>query len=683
MKKIIIAILTIALLQGCTTNVKNTVEKVKKYPAFDVQNMDTTIKPGDDFFNYTNGTWLKNNPIPADKNSRSTFDELFERNRHDIREIIEEAAAVKDVQPGSNTEKIGTFYNSGMDTISIERLGLSPLKMFFDKIESIRSIADVQSVGAFSQTYQISPFFVVFSNQDSKNSTSVIAQCYQAGIGLPERDYYFNNDESTKKIREKYLIHLTKMFELLKDEPSVAGKNAETVMKMETQLAKASFTNVENQDPLKTYNKVTIEELNKLAPDINWHSYFTQVGYPGLSEVNIWQPSFMKELSNMMKTVPVDDWKTFLRWQLINSTAAYLGKEFVDQNFDFYNRTLTGQEKMEPRWKLILDVTSASLGESIGQLYVKKYFPPVAKQKMTDLVMNLKKSLKQRIENLTWMGPQTKQEALAKLEKMGVKVGYPDKWRDYSGLSISSESYVLNVLNSQAFEFRYSMDKVGKPVDPTEWGMTPQTVNAYYNPNRNEIVFPAGILQPPFFNLDADDAVNYGAIGFVICHEMTHGFDNMGRQYDKDGNLRDWWTKDDSKAFEAHAAMLIDQYNHNEILDSVFVNGKLTLGENIADLGGGTVAFNAYKLSLEGKETPKPIDGFTNYQRFFLAYAQVWRTNMRDKELKKRVKTDEHSPAKVRINGVVYNMPEFYSAFPDVKPGDKLFRPVEQRPVIW
>lgn len=683
MKKIIIAILTIALLQGCTTNVKNTVEKVKKYPAFDVQNMDTTIKPGDDFFNYTNGTWLKNNPIPADKNSRSTFDELFERNRHDIREIIEEAAAVKDVQPGSNTEKIGTFYNSGMDTISIERLGLSPLKMFFDKIESIRSIADVQSVGAFSQTYQISPFFVVFSNQDSKNSTSVIAQCYQAGIGLPERDYYFNNDESTKKIREKYLIHLTKMFELLKDEPSVAGKNAETVMKMETQLAKASFTNVENQDPLKTYNKVTIEELNKLAPDINWHSYFTQVGYPGLSEVNIWQPSFMKELSNMMKTVPVDDWKTFLRWQLINSTAAYLGKEFVDQNFDFYNRTLTGQEKMEPRWKLILDVTSASLGESIGQLYVKKYFPPVAKQKMTDLVMNLKKSLKQRIENLTWMGPQTKQEALAKLEKMGVKVGYPDKWRDYSGLSISSESYVLNVLNSQAFEFRYSMDKVGKPVDPTEWGMTPQTVNAYYNPNRNEIVFPAGILQPPFFNLDADDAVNYGAIGFVIGHEMTHGFDNMGRQYDKDGNLRDWWTKDDSKAFEAHAAMLIDQYNHNEILDSVFVNGKLTLGENIADLGGGTVAFNAYKLSLEGKVTPKPIDGFTNYQRFFLAYAQVWRTNMRDKELKKRVKTDEHSPAKVRINGVVYNMPEFYTAFPDVKPGDKLFRPVEQRPVIW
>jgi putative endopeptidase len=500
---------------------------------------------------------------------------------------------------------------------------------------------------------------------------------------LPERDYYFNNDESTKKIREKYLIHLTKMFELLKDEHSVAEKNAETIMKMETQLAKASFTNVENQDPQKTYNKTTIDELNKLAPDFNWNSYFTQVGYPGLSVVNIYQPGFIKEVNNMMKTVPVEDWKTFLRWQLINNTAAYLSKDFADQNFDFYYRTLSGQEKMEPRWKLVLDVTSSSLGEAIGQLYVKKYFPPVAKQKMTDLVTNLKKSLQQRIENLTWMGTQTKQEALAKLTKMGVKVGYPDKWRDYSGLPVSSQSYVMNVLNSRAFEFKYSMDKIGKPVDPTEWGMTPQTVNAYYNPNRNEIVFPAGILQPPFFNMDADDAVNYGAIGMVIGHEMTHGFDNMGRQFDKDGNLRDWWTNEDSKAFETHTSMLIDQYNHYEVLDSTFVNGKLTLGENIADLGGCTVAYNAYKLSLEGKETPKPIDGFTNSQRFFLSYAQIWRDNIRNEALRIQIKTNEHSPAKIRINGVVFNMPEFYAAFPDVKPGDKLFREVGQRPVIW
>lgn len=683
MKKIIIGILTITLLQSCTSNTKKTGDSEKKYPSFDVQNMDTTIKPGDDFFAYTNGTWLKNNLIPADKNVRSVFDELIEKNRHDIREIIMEAAASKDVQAGSNTEKIGTFYNSGMDTISIEQQGLNPLKPYFDKIEAIRDIADVQSVGAYFQSYQIIPFFYLFSNQDSKNSTSVIAQCYQAGIGLPERDYYFNNDESTKKIREKYLTHLKKMFELLKDETSVAQKNAETIMKMETQLAKASFTNVENQDPQKTYNKFTVEGLNELAPNIKWQSFFSQAGYPGLSEINIYQPVFFKELSSMMKTVPVDDWKTFLRWQLINTTAGNLSKDFVDQNFDFYYRTLSGQEEMEPRWKTVLDVTSNSLGESIGQLYVEKHFPPVAKQKMTDLVMNLKISLKQRIEDLTWMGPETKLEALAKLDKIGVKVGYPDKWRDYTGLEISSESYVLNILNSQAFEFRYNMDKVGKPVDPDEWGMTPQTVNASYSPFRNEILFPAGILQPPFFNLDADDAVNYGAIGMVIGHEMTHGFDNLGRQFDKDGNLRDWWTKEDSKSFEDHASMLIDQYNQYDVLDSTFVNGELTLGENIADLGGATVAYNAYKLSLEGKGTPEPINGFTHFQRFFLSYAQIWRTNMRDEELRKRVKTDEHSPAKVRINGVVYNMPEFYAAFAEVKPDDKLFRTIEQRPVIW
>ena len=437
MRSIYIGILSLALVPGCTTNVKNSTEAVKKYPPFDIQNMDKTVKPGDDFYTYANGMWLKNNPIPADKNSRSTFDELFEKSRHDIRIIIEEAAAAKDVQAGSNTEKIGTFYNSGMDTVSIEQKGITPLKMFFDKIESIKNIADVQNVGAYFQSYQISPFFYLFSNQDAKNSTSMIAQCYQAGIGLPERDYYFNNDASTKKIRDKYLIHLTKIFQLLKDEPGVAAKNAETIMQMETRLAKASFTNVENQDPQNTYNKVTVDSLGNLAPEINWKSYFAQVGYPDFREINIYQPGFIKELNSMMKTVPVEDWKTFLRWQLINSTAPYLSKEFVDQNFDFYYTTLSGQEKMEPRWKLILDVTSNALGESIGQLYVEKYFPPVAKQKMTDLVMNLKKSLKQRIENLKWMGPQTKQEALAKLEKMGVKVGYPDRWRDYSGLSVS------------------------------------------------------------------------------------------------------------------------------------------------------------------------------------------------------------------------------------------------------
>lgn len=683
MKKYIFGILAFTLLGGCSGGGKKSTDSVQIYPPFDIQNMDTAIKPGNDFFDYSNGTWLKNNPIPADKNSISSFDELVEKNRHDISAIIEEAATAKDAQPGDYSAKIGSFYNSGMDTVSIEEQGAKPLKMFFDKINSIQNINDVQSVAAYLQSYQIEPFFYLFSDQDAKNSSSVIAAVYQAGIGLPERDYYFNNDASVKKIREEYLIHLAKMFGLIGDEPAVAEKNAATVMRIETQFAKASFTNVENQDPIKTYNKVTIDGLNKLAPEINWQSCFSEVGYPEISEVNVFQPSFIKELGTMMKTIPVDDWKTFLRWQLINATAAYLSQDFVKQNFDFYHKTLSGQEQMEPRWKRVLDQTSNSLGEIIGQLYVNKYFPPEAKQKMTNLVMNLKKSLKSRIENLTWMGPQTKQEALAKLDKMGVKVGYPDKWRDYSGLVVTSQPYVLNVLNSQKFEFRYSLDKIGKPVDPADWGMTPQTVNAYYNPSRNEIVFPAGILQPPFFNMYADDAINYGGIGMVIGHEMTHGFDNMGRQFDKDGNLRDWWTKEDSKAFEEHTKLLVDQYNKYEVLDSTYVNGKLTLGENIADLGGITVALNAYKISLQGKEAPQPIDGFTNYQRFFLSYAQIWRTNMRDKELKKRVRTDVHSPAKVRVNGVVYNVPEFYTAFPDIKPSDLLYRPAEERPVIW
>lgn len=683
MRKILIGLLSLVLLQSCTNTTKNSPDTMKKYPAFDVQNMDTTVKPGDDFFVYTNGTWLKNNPIPADKNSKNVFDELVERNRANIKEILTDAATSKNITPGSNKQKIGTFYNAGMDTVKIDEQGIAPIKMFFDKIESIKTIDEVQLTGAFLQSYSISPFFYFFSNQDSKNSTNVIAQCYQAGIGLPERDYYFNNDESTKKIREKYLEHLKKMFVLLKDEPSVAEKNANTVMKIEAQLAKASFTNVENQDPQKTYNKYDIQGLNKLTPEIKWEAYFAQAGYPGLKEINIYQPGFFTELGNMLKTVTVEDWKTFLRWQLINSTANFLSSDFEKENFDFYYTTLSGQEKMAPRWKRVLDMTSSSLGEAIGQLYVEKFFPPAAKERMTDLVMNLKKSFKLRIDDLAWMGPQTKEEALAKLNNMGVKIGYPNKWRDYSALAITPDSYVMNILNSQAFDFKFTMDKVGKPVDREEWGMTPQTVNAGYNPNKNEIVFPAGILQQPFFNLDADDAVNYGAIGMVIGHEMTHGFDNHGRQFDKDGNLRDWWTKEDSRLFDERAAILIDQYDKFEVLDSAFVSGKLTLGENIADLGGATIAYNAYKLSLEGKEAPKPIDGFSNFQRFFLSYAQIWRTNMRDAELRKRVKTDEHSPAKERINGVVYNMPEFYDAFPDVKEGSKLFRPVAQRPVIW
>jgi putative endopeptidase len=678
---IIASLAMIALISGCSGSKKETAEK-KVYPAFEVQNMDTTVNPGDDFFLYVNGNWVKNNPIPADKNSWSAFTELDERNREQIRQIIENAAKAKDTTAGNVSAQTGKFYNAGMDTVKIEKEGIDPLKGLFAKIDSIQTVADVQKVAAYFQTLGISPFFFVFPNADQKNSEMVIANFYQSGIGLPDRDYYFRTDADSKKIRDAYLVHLTKMFTLLKDQPEVAQKNAETVMNMETRLAKASFTNVENQDPQKTYNKMTIEELAKLSPAVDWQGYMQKIGYPQIREMNVYQPVFLKELSGMMKSVPVADWKTFLRWSLINHASAYLSSDFEKQNFDFYYKTLSGQEKPEPRWKLVLDMTSGSLGEAIGQLYVKEYFPPEAKQKMIELVGNLKESLKQRIQNLTWIGPETKQEAIAKLEKMNVKVGYPDKWRDYSTLKVT-DTYITNVLNSGNFEFVYSMNKVGKPVDKTEWGMTPQTVNAYYEPSKNEIVFPAGILQPPFFNMNADDAVNYGGIGLVIGHEMTHGFDNMGRQYDKDGNLRDWWTPADVKSFKEHTQILVDQYGKFEVLDSLFINGQLTLGENIADLGGATVAYNAYQLSLQGKPAPELIDGFTGNQRFFLSFGQIWRNNMRDQALRKRVLTDEHSPAKYRVNGTVFNMPEFYAAFPQVKEGNKLYRPENERPVIW
>jgi putative endopeptidase len=676
-------LVSLAIISGCNGNKKESADSVKHYPAFEVQNMDTTINPGDNFYTYVNGNWIKSHPIPPDKDSYSVFEELFERNRDNIKSIIEKAAQEKDAHVGSVNATIGLFYNTGMDTVKTDKLGASPLNELFSKIDGMKTPADVQSVVAYLQTLGVNPFFYIFPNADQKNSEMVIANIYQSGIGLPDRDYYFRTDEASRKIRDAYKVHLVKMFGLLKDQPNVATKNAEIVIALETRLAKASFTHVENQDPQKTYNKMTIDQLAKLTPNFNWPEYLANIGYPGISEMNIYQLVFLKELNAMMKTVPVQDWKTFLRWNLINHASAYLSRDFEDQNFDFYYKTLSGQEVKEPRWKLVLDETSSALGEAIGQLYVKEYFPPEAKQKMVELTGNLKVSLHQRIENLTWIGPETKKEAIAKLEKMVVKVGYPDKWRDYSGLKITGDSYIQNVLQSGNFEFVYSMNKVGKPVDRTEWEMTPQTVNAYYNPNKNEIVFPAGILQPPFFNLYADDAINYGGIGLVIGHEMTHGFDNMGRQFDKDGNLRDWWTPADVKSFEAHTQILVDEYNQFEVLDSVFVNGKLTLGENIADLGGATVSYNAYKLSLKGKPAPEPIDGFTGDQRFFLSFAQIWRNNMREQQLRKRVLTDEHSPAVCRVNGVVFNMPEFYAAFPQVNKGDKLYRDEAIRPVIW
>jgi putative endopeptidase len=505
---------------------------------------------------------------------------------------------------------------------------------------------------------------------------------YQGGLGMPDRDYYLEGDPRSKEIRAAYVAHMIKMFVLAGSTPEQAAKDADVVLKIETEMAKISSTRIELRNPVANYNKTDLAGLQKMAPEIDWKGYFTGLNLAENTEINIGQPKFISGMAKMINTVPVNDWKVYFRWDLINSAASSLSSDFDKEHFAFYGTVLSGAKEQQPRWKRMIDATSSSLGEAVGQLYVQKYFPPEAKKRMTDLVNNLKISLGERINSLSWMTDVTKKEAIAKLEKINVKIGYPDKWIDYSSLTIGTDSYYANKKNARQFAVNRDIAKIGKPVDRSEWGMTPQTINAYYSPNMNEIVFPAAILQPPFFFMDADDAVNYGAIGMVIAHEMTHGFDDQGRQYDKEGNLHDWWQADDSKNFEAKTKILVDQYDNYKMLDSLHVDGKLTLGENIADLGGMNVAYNGLQKALEGKNKEEKIDGFTPDQRFFLSYAQVWRANIRSEETMRRLKEDVHSPGEARVNGIVYNIPAFYAAF-DIKPTDSRYIASENRADIW
>ena len=678
-KFIFVAIIAVALVTSCNVAKKDE----NAVPAIDAKNMDTTVNPGEDFFRYANGGWMKNNPIPEEKSRYGAFDELAENNLKQIRGLVEEAAKNTSAAKGSNTQKVSDFYSSGMDTVAIEKAGVTPLKDEFEMISKITNTTDLQKHFVHLQLIGVGSIFQLFAEQDAKNSTAFIAQLWQSGLGLPERDYYLNQDDRSKEIRAEYQKHLAKMFVLAGNNEQVAASNAQVVFDIEMQLAKAANSRLENRDPQKTYNKKTIDEINKLTPNINWTEFVTNLGFSNIKEINVCQPNFLVAINGMIKSVPVDQWKIFLRWKILNHYADDLNKAIDDQNFAFYGKFLSGQPQERPRWKRILDATSGSLGEVIGQLYVEKYFPADYKKRMLDLVGNLRVSLKSRIEKLAWMSDETKKEALAKLEKINVKVGYPDKWRDYSGLEIVKESYITNLMNSSKFEFAYNFNKIGKPVDRQEWGMTPQTVNAYYSPNMNEIVFPAAILQPPFFNMNADDAVNYGGIGVVIGHEMTHGFDDEGRQFDKEGNMRDWWTAKDADEFTKRVGLIVDQYNGFVVKDTMHVNGKMTLGENIADFGGLTVAYNAFLMTEQGKDLSKKIDGFTADQRFFMGYAQIWRTNIREKALLRQLQEDVHSPAQFRVNGALFLMPEFYKAFGQIKPTNKLFRSEDKRPVIW
>ena len=654
-------------------------------PAFDPVNMNQSIHPGDDFYSYVNGGWMEKNPIPPDKARYGEFEIVEDRTDEQVRKLVEQAANNTSAKEDSLEGKVGRFYRMGMDNDSINRQGIEPLRDELNLIDNMSKASDVQKVSAHLLSYYIvDPFFSFYASPDSKNSQMMIATLYQSGLGLPDRDYYLRTDNESAETREDYLRFAARMFELLGEAPRNASIDAQTVMRMETRMANASFTNVENRDAVKTYHRMTLRELQDLAPGFNWSLFLRDLGYPDIKEINVNQPAFARELGAMMQTESVEDWRTFLRWKLIVATAPYLSGEFENESFEFYDHKLNGQEQMEPRWKRVIKTENNLLGESIGQVYVQQYFDPQSKAKMKDMVKNLKAAFRARLQNLTWMENATKVKALEKLETMDVQVGYPEEWQNYSLLEVDDDSYVRNVLRAGRFQFNqgYSgLDKAGKPVNRDIWFVPPHDVNAYAFFEMNAIFFPAGILQPPFFNAQADDAINYGAIGAVIGHEMTHGFDDQGRKFDSNGNMTDWWTEQDGSNFNNSTRVLVGQYDKFEALPNLYVNGNLTLGENIADMGGLTMAYYAYHLAQPTE--PEKIEGFTGDQRFFFGNAQVWRQNIRNESLRKQVLTNEHSPAKFRVNGVVFNMPEFYQAFGEIKPGDKLYRPEEERPIIW
>ncbi len=675
-----VTVVIVLLLTGCNKLEKKS-ETVAN-PAIERSNLDTTVAAGDDFFRYVNGGWMKNNPIPAEESRWGAFNVLNLENQTKLKALFEEAAYSDKHKGNENWRKIGDFYASGMDTNKIEAEGTKNLTPLFDRIKKIKTVDELVKEMAYLTTTGFNPLFYFYGGQDDKNSEMVIPNLYQGGLNLPDRDYYLNDDARSKTIRAAYYTHLQNMFKLMKYDDVSSKKYADVILNIETKLASTSRSRLDLRDPNTNYNKMTIAELQKITPELNWNLYFTTIGLPPADGINVGQVKFFTETSKLLKSISIDDWKIYLQWNVLHNSAPFMNKAFVEENFAFYGKVLTGSQQLRDRWKRVLDNTSGSLGEAVGQIYVEKYFPPEAKQKMLKLVENLDLALGDHIKKLTWMSEATKAKALEKLNTMNVKIGYPNKWTDYTKLEVSRDSYLQNVINSSIFEFKKNLDKIGKPVDREEWGMSPQTVNAYYSPNMNEIVFPAAILQPPFFYLDADDAVNYGAIGVVIGHEMTHGFDDQGRQYDAKGNLSDWWTAEDANKFNEKTKVLVDQFNSYKAINDLAVNGSLTLGENIADFGGLTVSLTALKKALKNNLNTPKVDEFTPLQRYFISYAQVWRQNIRDEELMRRLKEDVHSPGENRVNGGLVNVTEFYEAF-GIKANNKLYVAPEKRALIW
>ena len=644
-------------------------------------NLDQTINPRNDFYQYACGGWMKANPLTDEYSSFGSFDQLAENNRTQIKGLIEELAKQQS-QPGSITQKIGDLYNIAMDSAKLNADGVAPIKEYLDKLASIKDRNGLSQEIATMHRDGFGPFFGLYVGADDMNSSMNIAQLYQGGLSLGEREYYLDGDDHTKEIRTKFEEHVDKMFQLAGFTAEEAQKAAKNVMKVETRLAEASKSAVELRDPYANYNKITVAQLKKEVPSIDWDAYFTTIGLKDLQDVNVGQMDEIKTVADLLKKEDLDVLKAYLQWNVINTASSYLSDNFVAQNFDFYGRTLSGTKEMQPRWKRAVSAVNGVLGEAVGQMYTEKYFPAAAKERMIKLVGNLQKALGERIQGLEWMSEETKAKALEKLAAFHVKVGYPDKWRDYSSLEIKNDSYWANIIRSNHFDHDKMIAKAGKPVDKDEWLMTPQTVNAYYNPTTNEICFPAAILQYPFFDMNADDACNYGAIGVVIGHEMTHGFDDQGRQYDKDGNLKDWWTPEDAKNFKERAQVLVDYFGNIEVLPGLKANGELTLGENIADHGGLQVSFLALQKAMAENPLGKDEHGFTPEQRFFLSYANVWADNTRDEQIRLQTKSDPHSLGRWRVNAALPHISMWYDAF-GVKEGDALYLPVEKRASIW
>ena len=647
----------------------------------DPVNLDPSVRPADDFYRFANGGWMASNPVPADESRWGAFDELIEHNRQVLRGILDAAAAHPGAAPGTPERMVGDFYASAMDSAAIETAGVRPLEDELKRIGAVSDRTTLEDEIARLYSTGVRVPFALFVSQDAKASTEMVVSLSQGGLGLPDRDYYIKTDDASKKLRDQYLAHVTRMFGLLGDDTGTAAAGAATVMSIETRLAEASVTRVQRRDREANYHKMSLDSLTRLTPSIDWMRLYEGMGIADRRAVVVGQPAFFQALDGMMTAVPIADWRTYLRWHLVHSSADLLSTPFVEEDFAFSGKVLTGAVALKPRWKRALIWTDGNIGEQLGQLYVAKSFSPAARARAQELVSNLRAELRERIQGLPWMGDTTKTNALRKLDAFAVKIGYPDRWRDYTGLVVDRGPLLLNVQRARAFEFRRNLARLGKPVDRTEWGMTPPTVNAYYNASMNEIVFPAGILQPPFFDANADDAVNYGGIGCVIGHEMTHGFDDQGRKSDAEGNLRDWWTPEDQKAYDARAGLVQKQFDGFVAIDSLHVNGKLTLGENLADLGGLSISYGALQKALAGKKTPK-LDGFSPGQRFFLSYARVWRQNIRPEALKLRIATDPHSPGRFRCNGPLSNMTEYAKAF-GVAEGSPMLRPADQRAKIW